>query len=45
MGKVLCFALENHFFYENFRNCHLLTLEECIFMVEDHFPEVVPCGT
>ena len=32
-------------FCENFRDCHLLTPEECIFMDEVHFPEVVPCGT
>jgi hypothetical protein len=30
-------------FYEKFHDCHLLTPEECIFMVEDRFLEIMLC--
>jgi len=32
-------------FFEKSRDCHLLTPAECIFMAENYFPEVAPCGT
>ena len=32
-------------FFEKFRDCHLLTPAECIFMAENYLPEVAPCGT